>query len=339
MGDPTVPSHRHLRSRVKARQLALVVAIADERSLRRAAGVIAVTQPAATRMLAELENALGVSLFERASWGMRATPYGETLVRYARGMLTDLEEARDEIAALAAGAKGKLRVGAETGAVPRLLTPALQDVRRGRPGLRAFILVNTSEVLVAALAQGTLDVAIGRLPARADAAEFNVEPLSADALCIVARAGHPLAGRKAPTPSALGAMPWVLHPPDSDVRVEAAALLARAGVRPPVDLIETVSIVATLALLDTSDALSVLPAALADHYAAQGLVARLRVPLRPGGGSALELITRKNRQLAPAAMELVAALRRVAGAPRSAADVPGTRRSGARRTRPAGRQA
>src|SRR6185436_4048846 len=54
MGDPTVPSHRHLRSRVKARQLALVVAIADERSLRRAAGVIAVTQPAATRMLAEL---------------------------------------------------------------------------------------------------------------------------------------------------------------------------------------------------------------------------------------------------------------------------------------------
>ena len=311
-----IPPDWHLRSRLKARQLALVVAIADYRSLRRAAADIAVSQPAATRMLAELEDALGVPLFERAAWGMQPTPYGETMVRYARGILTDLREARDEIAALAAGAKGTLRVGAETGAVPRLLAPALQQVRRDRPGLRAFVLVNTSDVLVAGLAQGTLDVAIGHLPARPDAAEYDVLPLRNETLCVVARAGHPLARAKALAPSALSSMPWILHPPDSGMRAEAHALLARAGVRAPVDLVETVSIVATLALLEASDAVSVLPEDLADHYAALGLLARLPVRLPPSRGTVTELITRRNRRLAPAAQELVAALQRIAAAPR-----------------------
>ena len=321
-----IPPDWYLRSRLKARQLALVVAIAEHGSLRRAAGDIAVTQPAATRMLAELEDALGVPLFDRAAWGMQPTPYGETMIRYARGMLTDLTEARDEIAALAAGAKGTLRVGSETGAVPRLLAPALQQVRRDRPGLRAFLLVNTSDVLVGALAQGTLDVAIGHLPARADAAQYDVLPLREETLCIVARAGHPMARTKALAPAALSAVPWILHPPDSDTRAEARALLARAGVRAPVDLVETVSIVATLALLETSDAVSVLPADLADHYAAQGLLARLPVDLPAGGGTVTELITRRNRRLAPAAQELVTALQRIAAEPRVGAPVSPRRR-------------
>jgi DNA-binding transcriptional LysR family regulator len=102
-------------------------------------------------MLKELEDALGVPLFERFAWGMQATPYGDTMIRYARGVLTDLSEARDEIAALASGAKGKLRIGSVTGAVPGLVSPALQSVRQGRPGLKVFVLVNTSDVLAAAL--------------------------------------------------------------------------------------------------------------------------------------------------------------------------------------------
>src|SRR6266480_2594335 len=169
----TIPPDWYLKARLKARHLALLVAIAEHGSLRRAAQEIAVTQPAATRILADLEDALGVPLFDRHAWGMQSTPYGETLLRYARGVLTDLSEAREELAALAAGAKGRLRIGSVTGAVPRLLTPAIRAVRDGRPGLRLFVLVNTSDVLVAALREGTLDVAIGRLPASADSAEFD----------------------------------------------------------------------------------------------------------------------------------------------------------------------
>jgi len=279
--------------------------------LRQAAEHIAVTQPAATRMLKELEDALGVPLFDRYAWGMQATAYGETMIRYARGVLTDLSEARDEMAALAAGAKGKLRIGSVTGAVPGLLAPALEKVRLGRPGLKVFVLVNASDVLAAALRQGTLDVAIGQLPADAEPGEFQCEPLRAEPLCLVARADHPLALRRKLHASSLAGLTWILHPPQSGMRTDVGAVLARAGFSLPGDVIETVSIVATLALLQGSDAISVLPADLALHYATFGLLARLPLEL-PEVGSATELLTRANRRLAPAAQDFVAALRSLA---------------------------
>jgi len=307
----TIPPDWHLRSRLKARQLALLVAIAEHRSLRHAAQHISVTQPAATRMLKELEDALGVPLFDRFAWGMQATPYGDTMIRYARGVLTDLSEARDEIAALASGAKGRLRIGSVTGAVPGLVSPALQSVRQGRPGLKVFVLVNTSDVLAAALRQGTLDVAIGQVPTDAERGEFDAEPLRDEPLCLVARAGHPLARVTTLTVASLSGATWILHPPESPMRADVNAMLARARLALPGDVIETVSIVATLALLQGSDAISVLPVDLALHYAKYGLLARL--PLHfPAGGSTMELFTRANRRLAPAAQDFVTAVRSLA---------------------------
>ena len=310
----SIPPDWHLRSRLKTRQLALLVAIAEHRSLRQAADHIAVTQPAATRMLKELEEALQVPLFDRFAWGMQATPYGETMIRYARGVLTELSEARDEIAALAAGAKGKLRVGSVTGAVPGLLAPALQKVRLGRPGLKVFVLVNASDVLAAALRQGTLDVAIGQLPADAEPGEFDAEPLRNEPLCLVAHAAHPLMSRRKLDATTLAGLTWIVHPPESRMRADVDAVLARADIVLPRDVIETVSIVATLSLLQGSDAISVLPVDLALHYAKYGLLARLPLEL-PAGGGATELLTRANRRLAPAAQDFVAALRSLAPVP------------------------
>src|SRR5512141_2785792 len=103
-------SDKVLYARLKARQLALLVALYDQRSLRKAASEVAISQPAATKMLHELEDAFGAPLFVRHAWGMEPTLYGEALTRYARGMLTDIREAREEVAALAAGTRGKLRV-------------------------------------------------------------------------------------------------------------------------------------------------------------------------------------------------------------------------------------
>ncbi len=313
MASPALPTELPLHSQLKTRQLALLAALAENGSLRRAAAAISITQPAATHLLHDLEQAVGVPLFERRAWGMEPTTYGETLIRCARGVLSDLAAARTELAALAAGAKGMLRCGCVTGGVPRLLAPAIHVIRQGRPGLRVFMLVNTSDVLVAALAQGTLDVAIGRLPAHADAGSFVTEPLGDEPLCIVGRAEHPLARGRRPVPtSALAGATWILQPPDSPMRQDVDAILARANLRLPADLIETASIVATLALLQDSDAIAALPLDLAVHYERQNLLVRLPVDLPPGG-SAFELITRANRALSPAAAQFVAAVRKAAG--------------------------
>jgi DNA-binding transcriptional LysR family regulator len=297
-----------LASRLRLRQLALVVAIDAARSLRRAAEAIAVTQPAATRLLRELEEALGAALFVRHPWGMEPTAYGDAFVRYARSVLAETGEARAEIDLLKAGARGLLRIGCVTGAVPGWLVPALNAVRRSRDGLRTFLLVNTSDVLADALLGGTLDLAIGRLPANSDPRAFVAMPLGTEPLRIVARASHPL-GRRARLKAAdLAASTWILQPPGSPMRQEANAELDRLGVRLGNAVIETASIVATLALLRDTDALSVMPEGLARHYAAPGWVAALRLPETPAT-SRYEVIVRSGRPLSPAADAFVTAVR------------------------------
>lgn len=300
-----------LRNRLKARQLALLVALADHGSLRRAAAEVAVSQPAATKLLHDLEDTLGVPLFDRHSWGMEPTLFGDTMIRCARGVLTDLAEARDELAALASGAGGKLRVGVVTGAVPRLLVPALNAVRSRAPGLKTYVLVNANEVLAAGLRQGTLDLAIGALPAREDAAELASEPLADEPLCVVGGPAHGLPRAKSALAAALAAATWVLPPAGNPLRGTVEAFFAAAGKRLPADLIETVSIVATLALLQQPRTLSALPVDLARHYGARGMLRPLDIALPPGGGS-YALLTRANRRLSPAAQAFVEAVRAIA---------------------------
>ena len=181
-------------------------------------------------------------LFVRHAWGMEPTGYGDAFTRYARSLLSEVEEASLELRALAAGARGVLRVGAVTGAVPRWLAPAIIAVRRDRPALRVFILVNTSDVLADALIAGTLDVAIGRLPATADARLLEAQPLAEEPLCVVARSGHPLVRRRTVRPGDLAQASWILQPPGSPTRQETDAMFDRMGLRMGVEAIETASI-------------------------------------------------------------------------------------------------
>lgn len=300
-----------LLGRLRARHLALAVALDTHRSLRRAAAEIALTQPAATKLLRDLEDALGAPLFERHAWGMSPTAYGETLVRHARGVLNDLAQAQADIAAQRAGARGSLRVGGVTGSVPALVAPAIGALRAAHPRVRVYALVNTSEVLVDALRRGELDVAVTPRPPDDELDGLDTRALADEPLTIVARAGHPLARRRSVALSALTGSTWIVPPAGSPLRRDFDEIHAASGLRPPGDLVETVSIVATLALLQTSDAMSLLPEGLARHYEAPGMVARLAVAL-PGAGTRYEVMTRANRALAPAARAFIGALERYA---------------------------
>ena len=278
--------HRRLQGRLRARHLALVVALDTHRSLRRAAAEIALTQPAATKLLHDLEDALGAPLFDRHAWGMSPTPYGDTLVRCARGILNDLAHARDDIAAQR---ERRARLAARRGRHGRgAALPRAGDRHdaRGHPRVRLYALVNTSEVLVDALRRGDLDVAIAPRPPDDDLAGLDTRPLADEPLDVVARAGHP-AATPATTAAlaALNRLPWIVPPAGSPLRRDFDALHAAAGLRPPTDLIETVSIVATLALLQAGDAVSLLPEGLAQPLrdardARAGRAAAARAPGR-----------------------------------------------------------
>ena len=181
--------------RLKSRQLLLLIALAEAKSLRRAAAELGMTQPAATKLLQDLERTLGFSLFERGPRGMQPNTYGETVIRHARLVVTDMTRTRLELAALASGATGRIRIGAVISAIPFLLARAVGRLKQEYPGLFVAIEVGTSDALVPQLASGELDVLLARPLVLAERPEFTYEELTDEPLHIVARRSHPLARR------------------------------------------------------------------------------------------------------------------------------------------------
>ena len=240
--SPALPASLFRRLRIKSRQIMLLNALDEHRNLRRAAAAIHTTQPAATALLQQLEEGLGVTLFERHARGMEPTVYGEVMIRYARGVLHDFEYAGDEMAALAAGAAGLVRIGSVMGATPVLLTHALAHFKAANPRVRVTLQVDTSDLLMPALLRGDLDVVLGRLPDQFYDEDLEIEQLEGEPMSVVARPGHPLfdAGRgHAGRPGDADLDPASAGQPDAPARrAGAAARQPGAAARHRGDLVD-----------------------------------------------------------------------------------------------------
>jgi DNA-binding transcriptional LysR family regulator len=186
------PANLFRQLRIKSRQIMLLDALDEHRNLRRAAAAIHTTQPAATALLQQLEEGLGVPLFHRHARGMEPTLYGEVMIRYARSVLHDFEHAGSELAALAEGQAGLVRIGTVMGAMPVILTSALARFKDGHPKVRVTLQVDTSDLLIPALVRGDLDVVLGRLPDQFQGGDLEIESMEGEAMAVVARPGHAL---------------------------------------------------------------------------------------------------------------------------------------------------
>ena len=305
-----IPNAPALLRRLKLRQLVLLRALADSGNLRRSAAALSLTQPAATRMLQELERTLGLSLFERSPRGMTPTSYGEAMIRHARAVLADVDSAREELAALADGSHGRVAVGTLMSTASLLLPRTIARVKAGAPRLQVLVQEATHEHLLDALLEGELDLMLGRVLPGAAQDELAVEILYREEFRVVCGAANPLAARRA----RLGELvdrPWILPPPHVPLRERLDALFLSHTGRRPADVVESVSVLTNLTLLRESAALSVLPAETARQYAKPGPLAELDVSLK-GILGPVALLTRRNQARSPAAEVFVGVLRSVA---------------------------
>ena len=296
-----------LLMRLRTRQLLLLEALGREHNLGRAASALGMSQPAATKLLQQAEEATGVPLFTRLARGMEPTPSGEVLIRYARQALVDFGFAREQMAALRSGLRGRLRLGSVPGALPELLAPALGAYKKRHPKVAVSVLVETSDVMLALLQRGEVDVVLGRLAEGHYEDELESRPLLAEPQVAVVRQGHPLLAIAAPRLEDLVRWPWILQPPGSPQRTRFEGALREAGLHVRLDITETASTVATTALLEASDMAAIMPASLAAHYARLGVlqVVPIALPLKV---PPIHLITRRHRELSPAAAGFVEGL-------------------------------
>ncbi|WP_217161566.1 LysR substrate-binding domain-containing protein [Streptomyces sp. AC512_CC834] len=316
---------RLLDGRLKFRHLVLIDALSRRGSVVGAAAELHVTQPAATRSLHELEDILGVPLFERGPRGITPTVFGEAFTRHARAVLAQLAQAGRHVVELAAADRGTVVVGTHLAGSNVLLPRAIAALKKERPHLTVIVREGSPEALLLELEAGRVDLVVGRLTAPSDE-RMERRKLYDESVEPVVRATHPLAGRGGVELAELVEHPWILPGAETVLRREVEELFGRHGFALPLNRVETTSFLTMRQLLLETDVVAVLPSLIVRD---DNRLVRLSVPLDPIGHS-VGLTRSAARTLSPSAEALIESLETVAGdmaaqadgQPRSAPDGP-----------------
>lgn len=146
------------------KQLRYFETLARHRHFGRAAEACAISQPALSMQIAEMEQSLGTALFERSARQIRLTAFAEGLVPRARAILRALEEISDLARAARDGLVGRLRIGVIPTVAPYLLPRIIADLKRLNGDLDLHLRETVTPTLIRELAEGRLDAAIVALP-------------------------------------------------------------------------------------------------------------------------------------------------------------------------------
>lgn len=287
-----LPSLTTIISRLRLKQLRLLIALDEFGSLHKAAESVAITQPGATRALHEIESTLGSTLFERTSKGLVANDLGRCVIRYARLIHTDVAHLREEMLGIMQGHGGRLSVGVIMGAVP-VLVECLARLRAKQPELSVEIVEDTSARLLALLDEGRLDLAICRTSVSKHPAAYDCRLRDQEPLIVVANTGHRFAASESLVLSDLADSRWVVFPVNMPMRLTLEREFREAGLNFPTYPIETSSTFTTLSLLlQDPQLVAVMPVDVARMAVTHGMLVHLPLELK-SRSEPYEIVTRQ----------------------------------------------
>ena len=311
-----------LRAGLKFTHLRLIVALDDHAKVSAAAQMLNISQPAASRMIAEMEDILGVELCERLARGIALTPAGKALARRARTVLLEMREVDREIADLKTGKGGTVFMGSVTAPAIDLAVPAIRRIRERHPRIEINIEVDTSNVLARELLASRHDFIIARIPDELNPRLFESKVIGIEKACLIVRRGHPLLDAPPVSLECLTAHDWVLQPRGALLSRTIESLFLTRNVALPERVLNTGSMLLTMVMVAQSDAISPVSVEVANFIrsdaglagAIEILPTDFEIVVQP-----YSLITVKNRALSPVARMVYAEIE--AGIAREAGDI------------------
>ncbi len=262
--------------RVKYRHLQTFVEVARQGSVVKAADSLSVSQPAITKTIRELEEALGAVLFERDGRGIRITRPGEVFLRHAIASLTALRQGIDSVSREEIDNVPPVRIGAlptvSTRIMPRAMTLFLSEQTRSR----IKIVTGENAVLLEQLRMGDLDLVVGRLAAPEKMTGFSFEHLYSEKVLFVVRAEHPLLAG-GPVYANLGSYPVLMPTRGSIIRPFVDQFLIANGAATLPTQIETVSDSFGRAFVRMSDAIWIISSGVVAGDIEDGLLVALPI--------------------------------------------------------------
>jgi LysR family transcriptional regulator, hydrogen peroxide-inducible genes activator len=214
---------------VSLRQLQYAVALADALGFHKAADRCHVSQPTLSAQVKQLEDVLGVRLFERDRRRVLVTAAGERVVAHARRVLVDLGDLLASAEQFAEPGSGTFRIGVIPTVAPYILPDLVPAARARFPKLRLVFREERTDAIVADLREGRLDA--GLLALEAEIGEWAVGEIAADPFVVALPSGHPLARKKRISPADLEGENVLLLDEGHCFRTQVLSVCSRNGAR------------------------------------------------------------------------------------------------------------
>jgi DNA-binding transcriptional LysR family regulator len=295
-----MPWDERIARRLKLRDLYVLKAVAELGSMGKAAARLAVSQPAISKAITDLEHVMGVRLLDRSRQGVEPTTYGAALLKWSVAVFDNLKQGIDEIDFLADPGAGELRIGTSE-VMLRALVPAVIDrLSRRYPRMVFSVLMSANTTAqYSDLRARNVDIIFGRLVAPAIDEDLNVEILCEDKLCVVAGMNSKWQRRRKIEAAELIDEPWALPPYDTFIGSVVKEAFRAKGLHPPRQVAMSNTVQLIIAMVATGRFLGVLPLSILRLGSRPATEKVLPVGL-PMGPLPIAIVTLKGRSISPA---------------------------------------
>ncbi len=255
---------------LESRRLRHFLAVYELGSIGQASEKLLLTQPALSKSIRQLEDELGVRLFDRTPMGVVPTVFGNALALHAKSIEAQIRNAEAQISSLKGKAQGHVTVGIGPSVARNIMPSATRTLRSLQPGIALTVIEGLVDDLLPRLRRGELDLMVGSWPRISDPM-FTTEVVLVDRLEVIARVGHPLGGRPVQRNELLE-FPWALPPASQKWRQSLDELFIERGLEPPKPQVVSNSAGYLQSLIRSSDYLSFLPRQLLDLESSDGFI-------------------------------------------------------------------
>jgi DNA-binding transcriptional LysR family regulator len=285
--------------RLKLRDLHVLDAVAEAGSMAKAAPRLGMSQPAVSRVVADMEHLLGVPLFDRSSTGVELTRFGQALRRRSTAVTDELEQGLGELAFLADPTQGEVRIGT-TEPMTALTATIIQNISDVYGRIKFSVSAADTLALHEKLRHREIDIAVTRMAADFDRYQDLVgEALFEDELAVIAGKHNPLVRRRLLTLGDLMNEKWLLGPPAmSFLRPFIEEAFRTEGLDVPAATVTCGSYAMQINLLAAGPFLAILPRATLRYPAPHPTLAPLRVRM-PTTRRPVGLVRLKHRHVSP----------------------------------------
>jgi len=309
--------------RLKLRDLHILLAVVQAGSMAKAGTRLAVSQPAISKAIAEMEHALGVPLLDRSPQGVEPTRYGRAIIKRGAAVFDELRQGIKETEFLLDPTVGEVRIGTTEPLAAGLITAVVERLWRRSPRIATHVVEGDTLALLHELEERNVELVATRMVEPSVGEHMNAEILYHDSLIVAAGIQNPWTRRRKVKLADLVSEPWVLLPHDTLIGSTMVQAFHAIGLEPPRATVVTQTFSMRNSLLATGHFFTMLAATVlkfpTTHPTIKALPIELPTTRRPIG-----IISLKNRALSPVAQVFIGCTREVA---KSIASRPQARRS------------